>query len=95
MFARIYHLIEARPDDPQIDKEEVKSLVKMVEVETLEGDSANATKLRRWLRSLSAMAPDIFDAITTSIANSSQSEFRILQKSLPGDSTTDAPPPKK
>ncbi len=95
LFEEINRIIEERPDDPNVEKGELKNVILLIETEVRKGDSANTAKLSRWLRFLSELAPDVFDAITASVANRSQSEYKILQKALAGDSTTDAPPPPK
>lgn len=69
LFAEIYKKIEARPVDPDVDKEEIKSTVEKIEAEAAKGKEANKKKVGRWLRNLLAMAPDIFKVTATSLTS--------------------------
>ncbi len=67
LFDKIYQHIEARPEDPNVDKEELTSVVKNVEKEVAKGERANQTKLARWMDNLAKMAPDILDVALASL----------------------------
>jgi hypothetical protein len=61
LFEAIYQRIEARPEDPDVDKEELTETVQKVQEETAKGEEANPKKVERWLSNLAEMAPDILD----------------------------------
>ncbi len=59
LFEAAYRQIEARPEDPDVDKEELIELVTKIQQEVVKGEQANANKVKRWLDNLAGMAPDI------------------------------------
>jgi hypothetical protein len=61
LFAQVYQTIEARPEDPDVDKEDLTELVQKVQREAAKGEEANPTKVERWLKFLGEMAPDILE----------------------------------
>src|SRR6266487_3652171 len=68
-FAQIQKQIDQRPDDPQVDKPEIKNLVENIENEVKKGDEANPGKVERWLRFLAEMSDDIFQVTAATLAN--------------------------
>lgn len=68
-FAKIRALIEKRPEDAAVDKDELKSTLEHIEAEVKKGDEANATKLERWLKFLAAMSDDIFQVTAAALTN--------------------------
>jgi hypothetical protein len=68
-FAAIQKQIDARPADPNVDKDEIKRTVDDVKTEVQKGDAANANKVQRWLTGLAAMAPDIFKVTIATLAS--------------------------
>jgi hypothetical protein len=69
LFDAIYQRIDARPEDPDVDKEEIKKTVQDVQQEAAKGEQANPNKVMRWVRSLSEMAPDIFEIVVAGLAS--------------------------
>jgi hypothetical protein len=69
LFGSIYEKIEARPEDPDVDKDELVDKVKRIEKEAGKGEEANANKVERWLRFLGSMAPDILKVTAAALAN--------------------------
>lgn len=69
LFRAIYARIDARPADPNVDKDEITETVQKIEHEAGAGDSANESKLGRWLKALAGMAPDIFDVTIAALAS--------------------------
>jgi hypothetical protein len=69
LFAEIYQQIEARPEDPDVDKEELTETVQKVQEEAAKGEEANPNKVERWLRFLGSMAPDILDVTVACLTN--------------------------
>lgn len=69
LFEAIYHQIEARPQDPNVDKEEIAGEVKKIEDEAAKGEQANPNKIERWLGNLAQMAPDIWDVTVATLSN--------------------------
>ncbi len=68
-FAEIYRQIEARSDDPDVDREEIKETVEKIEAEIKKGDEASASKVERWLGFLSQMAPDILEVTAATLTS--------------------------
>ena len=69
LFDAVYRRIEQRPDDPEVDKEELAQTVGQVQQEVAKGEDANEHKLRRWLKTLAELAPDVFEVTLAAIAN--------------------------
>ena len=69
LFKPIYQQIESRPEDSDLDKEEMVETVKKIEHEVIKGKEANQNKLQRWLQTLGQMAPDILEVVTATLLN--------------------------
>jgi hypothetical protein len=69
LFDSIYKLIDARPDNPDVDKEELQETVKKIQTETSKGEEANPSKVGRWLKVLADVAPDILEVTVSSLIN--------------------------
>jgi hypothetical protein len=81
LFDAIYSKIAARPDDPNVDKDEIKQAVGRVQQEASAGDQANQSKLGRLLKTLAGMAPDIFDVVVATLA-SPAAGFGVVVKKI-------------
>src|SRR6266851_10518530 len=68
-FAKIYQQIDARPPDPNVEKDEIKRAVDDVQTEVQKGEAANPTKVERWLANLGNMAPDILKVTAATLAS--------------------------
>ncbi len=79
-FADIYKQIEARPPDPNVDKDEVKQEVRRIEEELKKGEEANASKVERWLRGLADMAPDIFEVTVAALTSPAAAVGAVIRK---------------
>jgi hypothetical protein len=80
VFEKMYQAIQSRPDDPNIDKEEISGTVERIEQEVKKGDQANDSKLNRWMESLNQMAPDIVDVILASLGGPVSGLTAVLKK---------------
>jgi uncharacterized protein associated with vWA-MoxR-VMAP ternary system len=80
LFAIAYQKIEARPEDPQVDKEEITQTVQRIEQETVKGEEANPGKVERLLTTLSGMAPDIGEVILASLTNPAVGIAAVIRK---------------
>jgi hypothetical protein len=69
LFETIYQKIDARPDTPPQDKEDLKAEVTDLQAEVAKGDEANETFLERRLRNIKRMAPDILEVMVSLFAN--------------------------
>ena len=69
-FLEIYQQIDRRPEDPNVDKDEIARTVKDVETEAGK-DEPNTSKITRWLSSLTNMAPDILPVAVASLLDPS------------------------
>ncbi len=69
LFAEAYERIEARPADPDVDKQELTETVEKIQGEVARAEEANPKKLERWLKFLAGMAPDIFEVVASSLTS--------------------------
>jgi|GEM_PF-711516 len=69
LFVSIHQQVRARPADPNVDKEEIIGMVERIQQEATKGESANGSKLERWLRDLADIAPDIFDVTVAALTS--------------------------
>lgn len=68
-FKEINRKIDARPENPDVDKDELKETVNKIQEEVKKGEQANPTKVERWLKSLLGMANDIFQVTAATLTN--------------------------
>jgi len=80
LFAQVYRQIEARPEDPDVDKEELTETVQKVEGEAAKGEEANPRKVERWLRFLGEMAPDILEVTAACLTNPAAGVATVIRK---------------
>lgn len=80
IFQTVYQKIEARPQDPDVDQEEIVAQVQQIEAETAVPGQPNESKLERWLRNLARMAPDIVDVMAASLAGPVAGAAAVLRK---------------
>jgi hypothetical protein len=76
----VYKQIEARPEDPDVDKEELTETVQKVEQEAAKGEEANPTKMERWLKFLGDMAPDILEVTAACLTNPLAGVGTVIRK---------------
>jgi hypothetical protein len=83
-FERLFELLEekikARPEDPNVDKQEVQEQVNQIKAEAAKGETANPNKLERWIRNLAEMAPDIVDVMVASLGGPISGLTAVIQK---------------
>ena len=83
-FERLFEVLEekikARPEDPNVDKQEIQEKVNQIKTEAAQGEKANQTKLERWIRNLFGMAPDIVDVIAASLGGPFSGLTSVIQK---------------
>lgn len=84
VFASVYQQIESRPDDPDVDKEELTDTIQKVEAEAGKGEQANPKKIERWLSGLADVAPDVLDiaiaSLTSPLAGASIAVQKVTQR---------------
>ena len=80
LFARLYEAINNRPDDPNVDKEEIWETIQKIESESEKQGQANVSKLERWVTYLSSIAPDIVDVILASLGGPVSGFTAVLKK---------------
>jgi hypothetical protein len=80
LFDSVYQRIEARPEDPTVDKEELTETVQRIEAEVAKGEAANPTKVERWLRTLASMADDIFEVTAASLVSPAAGIAAVIRK---------------
>jgi hypothetical protein len=83
-FERLFTLLEAkiksRPEDPNVEKQEIQQQVDQIKAEAAQGEKANLNKLERWIQNLSRMAPDIVDVMAASLIGPVSGLAAVLQK---------------
>jgi hypothetical protein len=90
-FEKIYTQIEQQPDDPNIEKKELKETVTKIEQELKKGDEGNPVKVERWLKFLGSMSYDIFDVVISTISNPALGlgrAFQLIAKKAKDDLAT-------
>ena len=80
LFAAIYQQIEARPEAPDVDKEELADTVQKIQAEVARGEQANPNKVERWLGNLAKMAPDILDVTLACLTNPAVGIAAVISK---------------
>jgi hypothetical protein len=68
-FAAFYTAIQRKPDLPPEDKEDLRAELEEVETELQQGEEAREGFIRRRLRNIERMAPDIYDVVLATFAN--------------------------
>jgi hypothetical protein len=69
LFQFIYQKVEMRPEDLQVEKDEITQTIQKIEQETTKGEQANPRKLKHWLKTLVSMAPDIAEVVIATISS--------------------------
>ena len=85
IFQSVYQKIEARPEDPNVDQEEIVAQVRQIEAETAAPGQPNENKLERWIRNLARMAPDIVEVMAASLAGPVSGAAAVLRKIIARD----------
>jgi hypothetical protein len=80
LFAAVYQQVEARREDPNVDKEELTGTVQKVQEEAAKGEAANPTKVERWLGNLAEMAPDILEVTVACLTNPAAGVAAVIRK---------------
>ena len=81
LFSNLYKHIEARPPDPNVDKEEIVGMVQKIQEEASKGEKeANETKLSRWIDTLNNIAPDVIDVVLASLGGPVSGITAVLKK---------------
>ena len=83
-FERLFDLLEekikTRPEDPNVEKQEIRGQVNQIKAEAAQGDQANPNKLERWIQNLFKMAPDIVDVMAASVGGPLSGLTAVVQK---------------
>ncbi len=80
LFKRVHKKIKTRSVDPKVAKEKLEDQVKKIETEAAKGETADKTRLERWLKTLAKMAPDIVEVMAASLAGQVSGFYRRLQE---------------
>lgn len=85
IFEKLFDLLEetikARPEDPNVDKQEIQEMVKLIKIEVARREGVNENKLVRWIRNLLEIAPDIVDVMAVWLGGS-VSGFAVVFKKI-------------
>jgi hypothetical protein len=83
-FERLFELLEAkinaRPEDSNVDKQEIQEQVNQIKAEAAQGEKANQKKIERWIKNLAGMAPDIVDVMAASLGGPISGLTAVIQK---------------
>jgi hypothetical protein len=66
-FEPVRKRIEELPNDPNVDKGELRETVNKIWDEVKKGEAANATKVERWLKFLAGMSYEVFHLTTVAL----------------------------
>lgn len=80
LFESLMTAVIARPADPKVDKEEIAEAVQLLREETLNAPSPDETAIKRRLRSIGRMAPDILDVIIETFKNPVAGVAMVIHK---------------
>lgn len=69
LFNKIFISISERSSDPTVDKEEITEVVQQLQEEATKGDKLDESIIRRRLRAIARMAPDILDVVIETFKN--------------------------
>src|SRR5574341_1661381 len=78
-FQGIYRKIDARPDDPIVDREALKAAVRGIQQEVAQGERADPDKVEKWLTFLAGMADDVFQVTVATLANPAVGVAKAIQ----------------
>jgi uncharacterized protein YjbI with pentapeptide repeats len=68
-FGDILHAIDLRSEDPTVDKDDLREVVRKIEEEVKKEERANPAKIERGLKFLAEMAPDVLDMTIVTLVN--------------------------
>lgn len=80
LFKLLEEKIDARPEDPNVGKQEIQKQVNEIKTEAAQGENANQNKLERWIRNLATMAPDVVDVMVASFGGPISGITAVIQK---------------
>ena len=78
-FQSIYRQIDARLEDPKVDREELKAAVRGIQQEVAQGERADPDKVEKWLMFLAGMADDVFQVTVATLANPAVGVAKAIQ----------------
>ncbi len=82
MFDAVFQHIQSRPENPDVDKSEIKATVQNIQQEAAKNEEANQSKLERWLKYLAGIAPDILDVMAASLGGPVTGFAAVFKKIL-------------
>jgi hypothetical protein len=80
LFADVYWQIQARPEDPDVDRDEIVETVQQIEREVEKGEDANPHKIERWLGFLGSMADDILEVTVACLTHPLAGVAEVIRK---------------
>ena len=80
LFNAIYKQIDARPNDPNVERSEIRDTVKNIETEAAKGANANPNKIERWFKALQEIAPDILEVTANAIISPASGVASAIKK---------------
>jgi hypothetical protein len=69
LFQGVYRLIQIRPDEPGVDKDELIGLVRRIEEEANKREEASLSRIENWLEAVKKIAEDIYWRTLDVLAN--------------------------
>jgi hypothetical protein len=80
LFTAVYQQIAARPEDPDVSKDEIAGMVRQIETEAGREEAANPSKVERWLGFLAGMAHDVWDVTVACLAHPAAGVAEVVRK---------------
>jgi hypothetical protein len=87
----VYGRIAQRPEDPAVDKDELKETVARLQQEAAKGDQASSPKANRWLDFLKQNAPDVFELAVNALTNPGAAVANAVKIAADAFKTAQAP----
>jgi hypothetical protein len=82
LFEQVSQRIDQQPENPAIDKDELRDTAARVEKEVAKDDQANPERLKRWLDVLEKYAPDIVEIIVNALLNPGAGAASVVKSVL-------------
>jgi len=80
LFDYLSSAVASRPIDPKVDKEEILEAVQLLRKETEDNQEPDEGSIKRRLRAIERMAPDILDVIIQSFKGPVSGLIAVIQK---------------
>ena len=80
LFEQVLAAVNARPPDPKVDKEEIFEAIQELRTEVQKADVVDESMIKRRLRAVGRMAPDILDVIIETFKSPALGIASVIRK---------------